>query len=171
MPWLVFHCCLSTMTLARHTAPHIPFRPFGLQYDEGQAALGGCVTLLLPKWMLYIVHNFNYTAVQQVASSVPFHSAPEAHEALRQRLGPYLTEAQPSMELLRNLIFKWQVYDPQQETYVTIDQALAQEPQQQVQQQGEQQQWGQAGGSGSNGSSSSGGMGAGSQMLSMQGSQ
>jgi fatty acid desaturase len=124
-PWLVFHFCLGALALARHTAPHIPLTPPGMSYDEGRAALGGSVTLLLPGWMRFIVHGANYAAVQQVAASVPFHGAARAHEALRQRLGPYLTEAAPSLQLLLNVVYKWQVYDEQRGTYVTIDEAAA----------------------------------------------
>eukprot|EP00798_Chlamydomonas_sp_ICE-L_P013051 gene13051-3590_t len=81
MPLLVFHVWLSTLTIVQHTAPHIPFKMAGLDYDLGQAAVSGTVTATLPR---------------------------EATEQLRERLGPYMTEAPLSLKLLANIITCWQ---------------------------------------------------------------
>ncbi len=76
---------------------------------------------------------------------VPFYHAPAATEAIRRKLGPYLTEARLNGKLLRNLIEKWQVsaylsflphcrtlvhsvasiqvYDEDKKTYISFNQA------------------------------------------------
>nr|ANF04698.1 omega-6 fatty acid desaturase [Chlamydomonas sp. ICE-L] len=124
MPLLVFHVWLSTLTIVQHTAPHIPFKMAGLDYDLGQAAVSGTVTATLPRWLEYILNDANYHLPQHLDPTVPCYHAREATEQLRERLGPYMTEAPLSLKLLANIITCWQVYDEESNTYMTFDEAI-----------------------------------------------
>lgn len=55
---------------------------------------------------------------------MPFYHSKAATDSIREKLGPYLTEAKLNGKLVRNLIERWQVYDEEKQTYVTFQQAL-----------------------------------------------
>ena len=124
MPWLVFHGWLSLITLIQHTAPHIPFVPSGSEYDEGRAAVSGTVTLQLPRWLAFIINDVNYHVPQHLSNAIPFYHLHAAYKHLADRLGPYLTECTLNPTLLTNLITAWQVYDEEQQMYITVNEAL-----------------------------------------------
>jgi len=125
-PWLVFHAWLSTLTRLQHTAPHIPFRPEGVSgQDLCTAIVSGTVTIRLPSWLEAVLNYPNYHMPQHLApDDVPYYNAKRATEGLRERLWPYMTEGKLSVKLLVNHITKWQVYDTEQETYITFDEAM-----------------------------------------------
>jgi fatty acid desaturase len=95
------------------------------------------VTLQLPNWLEVLLHHANYHLPSHVSISIPSYNMKGAQQYLHQRLGKYLTIAQPNAQLLRNLMTAWLVYDVQQQRYVDFDQA-EELVQQQQQQQGEQ---------------------------------
>lgn len=64
LPWLVFHTWMGTLSLLRHTAPHIPFRAANDGYDWGRATICGTVTVRLPRWLETLLNNANYTLPQ-----------------------------------------------------------------------------------------------------------
>jgi hypothetical protein len=81
----------------------------------------------------------------------------EAHQHLRQRLGPYLTEASLNARLVLNLMTAWLVFDPAKATYVDWDAAMeAAEGLQQGQQPGAEGVTGSSSGGGGGGTSGSG---------------
>lgn len=110
LPWLVFHFWLSTLTLLRHTAPHIPFRAEDEGYDSGRATICGTVTVRMPRPLEVLLNDANYALPQLVAPGLPCFHAREAYEYMRERLLPYLTEARLSVKLLTNHVTKWQVW-------------------------------------------------------------
>lgn len=124
LPWLTFHALLSSLTLVHHTAPHIPFLPPGLQYDEGRAVVSGTVTLKLPGWASWLLQNVNYHLPQHIDPGIPLYHLPRAYGILRERLEPYVTECEPNAQLVHNFIHKWQVYDEQQHVYITFSEAM-----------------------------------------------
>ncbi|PNH08494.1 Omega-6 fatty acid desaturase, chloroplastic [Tetrabaena socialis] len=123
-PWLVFHFWLSLLSLAAHTAPHLPWRPEGEGYDLGRAAVCGTVTLRLPRPLELLLNDANYTLPLMVAPDLPFYHAREAYGSMRERLLPYLTEADLSLKLITNHITKWQVYDEEMHSYMPLDEAV-----------------------------------------------
>lgn len=123
-PWLVFHAWLSLLTLVAHTAPHIPFVRLGPEFDPAQAVVNGTVTLVLPRWLEVLLHDANYHLPQHLSLGVPMERARQAYGHLRERLGPYLTEARLSFTLLNNLLLRWAVYDEQRGTYIDFHDAL-----------------------------------------------
>jgi fatty acid desaturase len=109
-PWLAFHAWLSTLTLAHHTAPHIPWTEPGPRYDPARAALSGTIAVPLPAPLEALINHANYDLHQHVAfNGVPAYHAKAATQALRERLWPYMHEAPLSLKLLTNHITKWQV--------------------------------------------------------------
>eukprot|EP00200_Dunaliella_tertiolecta_P000995 CAMPEP_0202364582 /NCGR_PEP_ID=MMETSP1126-20121109/15938_1 /ASSEMBLY_ACC=CAM_ASM_000457 /TAXON_ID=3047 /ORGANISM="Dunaliella tertiolecta, Strain CCMP1320" /LENGTH=179 /DNA_ID=CAMNT_0048959265 /DNA_START=61 /DNA_END=601 /DNA_ORIENTATION=- len=110
----------------QHTAPHIPFRPEGVSgQDLCTAIVSGTVTIRLPSWLEAVLNYPNYHMPQHLApDDVPYYNAKRATEGLRERLWPYMTEGKLSVKLLVNHITKWQVYDTEQETYITFDEAM-----------------------------------------------
>lgn len=73
MPWLVFHVWLSTLALVRHSAPHIPWRPPGEGWDQGAAAVSGCVTVTLPAPIEAAINHLNYPLPHQISPAIPFY--------------------------------------------------------------------------------------------------
>ncbi|GAX75554.1 hypothetical protein CEUSTIGMA_g2997.t1 [Chlamydomonas eustigma] len=125
MPWIVFHVWLSFITLLHHTAPHVPFVGGRQQdYDAAQAILNGTVTVTLPRWLEFLINYANYHLPQHLRNDVPFYHAKQATEAIRQKLGPYLTETKLSGRLVRNLVERWQVYDEDKQTYIPFQKAV-----------------------------------------------
>jgi hypothetical protein len=125
----------------------------GLTYDQAQAAINGTVTLQLPNWLEVLLHHANYHLPSHVSISIPSYNLKGAQQYLQQRLGKYLTIAQPNAQLLRNLVTAWLVYDVQQQRYVDFDQA--EELVQQYKQQQQQVEQAQPAGDGTGSSSSS----------------
>lgn len=117
MPWLVFHAWLSTLTLLQHTAPHIPFRSAGPEYDMGQAVISGTVTVSMPRWLELLLNDANYHLPQHISPAIPFYHARAAQQWLASRLGPYMTETKLSWGLLSSLITQCQVWDQQLQAY------------------------------------------------------
>jgi len=124
MPWLVFHTWLSLLTLLQHTAPHVPFARGDGDYDVAQATLNGTITVSFPRWLEWVLNDANYHLPQHLRPDVPFYHAREATQALRQRLGPYMSEGVMSGRLLRNVVERWQVFDEGRATYITLERAL-----------------------------------------------
>ena len=79
---------------------------------------------LMRRWLEFVLNYANYHLPQHIRGQVPFYHAQAATESIRQKLGPYLTEANLNGKLVRNLIEKWQVYDEEKQTYVSFQQAL-----------------------------------------------
>ncbi|KAI8474562.1 MAG: hypothetical protein J3K34DRAFT_492834 [Monoraphidium minutum] len=126
MPWLVFLGWQGLVATAQSTAPHIPFVPEGLEYDHGQAVVNGTVTLDLPRWLEPLVGAANLTLPRTLSISIPWYRLRGAHEELRAKLGPYLTEAPLlSPTLLLNLSTRWLVFDGAARRYTTFDGAAA----------------------------------------------
>lgn len=73
MPWLVFHAWLSTLALVRHSAPHIPWRAAGAGWDQGAAAVSGCVTVTLPAPLEAAINHLNYPLPHQISPAIPFY--------------------------------------------------------------------------------------------------
>lgn len=122
MPWLVFNGWLGLLSIAQHTAPHIPVVEEGYEYDHGQAIVNGTVTLLLPRWLESLVSAANLGLPRMLSISIPRYNIRAAHEELRAKLGPYLTEANLfDPTLLRNLWTRWLVYDEGRRRYVDFD--------------------------------------------------
>jgi hypothetical protein len=138
----------------------------GLTYDQAQAAINGTVTLQLPTWLEVLLHHANYHLPSHVSISIPSYNLKGAQQYLQQRLGKYLTIAQPNAQLLRNLMTAWLVYDAQQQRYVDFDQAeeLVQQYKQQRQQQQQVEQLQDAGSNSSSNSSSGHGSGSDAQL-------
>jgi len=127
MPWLVFHAWLSTLTLAQHTAPHIPWRMDGADgaHDHSRAVVSGTVTLRMPGWLEQLLNYPNYHVPQHLdLAAVPFYNAKAATEAMREKLWPYMSEATLTPKLVSNHITLWQVYDETREQYITFDEAM-----------------------------------------------
>ena len=78
----------------------------------------------LIRWLEFVLNYANFHLPQHLRGEVPFYNAPAATEAIRLRLGPYLTEADLNGRLVRNLIERWQVFDEERKTYITFQQAL-----------------------------------------------
>lgn len=127
MPWLVFHAWLSMLTLVQHTAPHIPWRPAGVDgtHDHSRAVVSGTVTLRLPSWLEKVLNYPNYHIPQHLGDGVvPFYNAKAATGALREKVWPYMSEAPLSAKLLVNHVTRWQVYDEFRERYITFEEAV-----------------------------------------------
>lgn len=58
-----------------------------------------------------MLNNANYDLPQHIYSGIPFYQARTATEAMKRKLGPFMTTANINGKLLRNLIEKWQVRD------------------------------------------------------------
>lgn len=69
------------------------------------------------------MNDANYHLPQHLHGGVPFYHARAATEAIRAKLGPFMTTAHLNGRLVRALFEKWQVYDEARGTYVTMQQA------------------------------------------------
>ena len=123
-PWLVFHSWMGLVTLIQHTAPHLPLHR-GSDHDESHSAVNGTVTVEMPRWLEVLLNNAGHHLPQHLHTflPVPFYHARDATEAIKRKLGPYMTVATLNPRLIRNLLERWQVYDEDKLTYITFRQA------------------------------------------------
>lgn len=123
-PWLVFHSWMGLMTLLQHTAPHLPLHDPST-HDESSSAINGTVTVDMPRWLEVLLNNAGHHLPQHLHTllPVPFYHARAATEAIKRKLGPYMTTASLNPRLIRNLLEKWQVYDEDKRTFITFRQA------------------------------------------------
>lgn len=119
MPWLAFHAWMSTLSLLQHTAPHIPLRPATYEYDKAQAVISGTATVVLPRWLEYIINDLNYHIPHHISLDIPFYNFKTAYLYLRKRLSPYITECSLNLSLFRSHLQRWQVYDQESQSYVS----------------------------------------------------
>eukprot|EP00002_Diphylleia_rotans_P003984 TRINITY_DN1285_c0_g1_i3.p1 TRINITY_DN1285_c0_g1~~TRINITY_DN1285_c0_g1_i3.p1 ORF type:complete len:795 (+),score=169.54 TRINITY_DN1285_c0_g1_i3:59-2443(+) len=110
MPWLVFHFWLSSLSLAQHAHPHIPF----LQDGEWEEALSK-VTLMphmkMPAILELFFHNVNYTVPHYVSPTIPLYRLKKADQILRAKYGRYMTECNFGAQLIFYILSNCQLFD------------------------------------------------------------
>jgi fatty acid desaturase len=79
---------------------------------------------LIRRWLEFVLNDANYHLPQHLHGGVPFYHARAATEAIKAKLGPFITTAQLNGRLVRALFEKWQVYDEARGTYTTMQQAM-----------------------------------------------